>query len=47
MSAIKNFLQDLEESYQDLYDYEQFHNLGTLLDEEEIVELSQTEPIKL
>jgi len=44
MSAIKNFLQDLEESYQDLYDYEQFHNLG-ILDEDEIVELSQTEPI--
>lgn len=45
MSGIKHFLKDLEESYQDLYDYEQFHNLG-ILDEEEIEELTHTAPIE-
>lgn len=45
MSAIKNFLQDLEESYQDLYDYEQFHSLG-ILNEEEIEELTHSAPIE-
>lgn len=44
MSGIKHFLKDLEEYSEDLYDFEQFHNLG-ILNEEEIVELSQTEPI--
>lgn len=45
MSGIKHFLKDLEEYSEDLYDFEQFHSLG-ILDEEEIKELTHSAPIE-
>lgn len=45
MSGIKHFLKDLEEYSEDLYEFEQFHNLG-ILNEEEIDEFLHSAPIE-